>query len=99
MICVACNQKSSFDNIDKWRNEISEVEPEKPVMLILTKSDMIDLIPEENAVQFEKLTEKSTTGGFQGACQTSSKEWEDFNVHKAFNKTLITAYKSKNMSN
>ena len=50
MICVACNQKSSFDNIDKWRNEISEVEPEKPVMLILTKSDMIDLIPEENAV-------------------------------------------------
>ena len=95
MICVACNQKSSFDNVDKWRNEIQEVEPSKPVMLILTKSDMADIVDEDKLVTFESLTTKSQTGGFQGACQTSSKEWEDFNVHKAFNKTLITAYKAK----
>ena len=68
MLCVATNQKSSFDNIDKWRNEISEVEPTKPVMLILTKSDMADLIDENRLVTFESLTTKSTTGGFQGAC-------------------------------
>ena len=53
MICVACNQPSSFENIDKWRNEISEVEPEKPVMLILTKSDMIDIIAEGSGVSFD----------------------------------------------
>ena len=67
-------------------------------MLVLTKSDYADIIHDEDKlVTFEMLTTKSSTGGFQGACQTSSKEWEDFNVHKAFNKTLITAFKSRNM--
>ena len=68
MLCVACNQKSAFDNIDKWRNEVYEVEPNKPIMLILTKSDMVDLIPETHVVTFEMLTTKSRTGGYQGAC-------------------------------
>ena len=27
--------------------------------------------------------------------KTSSKAWEDFNVHKAFNKALTAAYKFK----
>jgi len=27
--------------------------------------------------------------------KTSSKEWEDFNVHTAFNKTLATAFMMK----
>ena len=69
MVCVAVNQPSSFANIDKWRNEIQEVEPTKPIMLILTKSDMADLIDDEDAkVSFESLTDKSKKGGFQGAC-------------------------------
>ena len=29
------------------------------------------------------------------AAETSSKVWEDFNVHKAFNKTLAAAYDFK----
>ena len=29
--------------------------------------------------------------------KTSSKAWEDFNVHKAFNKALTAAYKYKYM--
>ena len=73
-------------------------------MLALTKADITEariidnnFIGEKFRVDFEELETKSSSGGFQGACQTSSKEWEDFNVHKAFNKTLITAYKSKNM--
>ena len=34
MICVACNIQESFDNIDKWKVEINEIESEKPILLI-----------------------------------------------------------------
>ena len=40
MICVACNIPESFDSIGKWKAEIKEVEPEKPIVLILTKRDL-----------------------------------------------------------
>ena len=33
----------------------------------------------------------------QGISETSSKEWEDFNVHKAFVKTIETGLLSKNI--
>ena len=66
-------------------------------MLIMTKSDLEDLTAEDQRVTFEELKKKAEVGNFQGACQTSSKEWEDFNVHHAFNKTLITAFRSKTM--
>ena len=73
-------------------------------MLALTKADITEarfthdnISNEKVKVYFEELETKSSSGGFLGACQTTSTEWEDFNVHKAFNKTLITAYKSKNM--
>ena len=50
MICIAVNSKISFDGINKWRDEIKEIEPDKDIMLILTKSDMAEnnsLNPEE----------------------------------------------------
>ena len=40
MICVATNNRDSFDNIGKWVAEINEVEQEKPIMLVLTKKDL-----------------------------------------------------------
>ena len=40
MICVAVNSKASFDNIEKWRKEIVSIEIDKPIVLLLTKSDM-----------------------------------------------------------
>ena len=44
MICVACNIQESFDNIDKWKVEINEIESEKPILLIQTKSDLEELV-------------------------------------------------------
>ena len=38
---------------------------------------------------------KVEADGYQGYALTSSKEWEDFNVHKAFNKTLMLGLKAK----
>ena len=32
---------------------------------------------------------------FQGTISTSSKEWTDFNVHKAFQQTIGTGYYAK----
>ena len=54
MICIAVNSKTSFDGIDKWRDEIKEVEPTKDIMLILTKSDMAqnDLLNPSDLVTF-----------------------------------------------
>ena len=40
MICVACNLRTSFENIEKWRAEIQAVEQNKPIILVLTKSDL-----------------------------------------------------------
>ena len=60
MICIAVNSKTSFDGINKWRDEIKEIEPDKDIMLILTKSDMAEnnsLNPEE-LVTFESILEK-----------------------------------------
>ena len=42
MICVAVNRQASFDNIEKWRKEIQAVETDKPIVLLLTKSDIVD---------------------------------------------------------
>ena len=42
MICVACNNRDSLENVRKWKSEIETVEPKKPMILILTKSDLKD---------------------------------------------------------
>ena len=58
MICIAVDQKSSFDGIDKWRDEIKEVEPSKDIVLILTKSDMADDLDPSELVTFESIQAK-----------------------------------------
>ena len=69
------------------------------MLLILTKSDLLEEMEEDaedrvdNKMLVKKNKEKSK--GFNGVAKTSSKVWEDFNVHKAFTKTLHTAYKFK----
>ena len=62
MICVSTNQPSSFESIERWRNEIIEVESDKPIMLILTKSDLQDIM--NDPVTIEQLEEESDQKGF-----------------------------------
>ena len=40
MICVACNNPESYENIAKWKVEIMSIEEAKPIVLILTKKDL-----------------------------------------------------------
>ena len=73
-----------------------EVETDKPIFLILTKKDLEDLV--EGPVRIATLRQASKDQGFQGAMATSSKLWEDFNVHKAFVKTIETGLLSKDLA-
>ena len=40
MICVAKNDRGSLENVPKWKQEIQEIEPEKPIALVRTKEDL-----------------------------------------------------------
>ena len=61
--------------------------------MILTKRDLEDYT--EDPVKISALRQASKEQGCQGAMSTSSKAWEDFNVHNAFNKALKTAFMNK----
>ena len=40
MIVVAVNDEYSFESIERWRAEIQQIEPYKPIFLILSKIDL-----------------------------------------------------------
>lgn len=93
MICVAANSHESLESVARWKSEIQEIEQEKPVALILTKSDLADEIDEPVDLPMVKAKQKEMA--FVMSAKTSSKVWEDFNVHKAFNRALTAAYQFK----
>ena len=49
----------------------------------------------DDGVTMDEIEEAKNEHRLQITAGTSSKEWEDFNVHKAFTKTLTFAYKFK----
>ena len=42
LICVVCTDKNNLDGVGKWKAEVQEVEAEKPILLISTKSDLAE---------------------------------------------------------
>ena len=83
-------QRSSVTNIEKWRAEIREVEQEVPIVLIITKKDLRLIRPDET-VSTDEFKEVKKRFNLTAMHETSSKDWEDFNVHKAFQKAIKTA--------
>lgn len=55
MICVACNNPESLENVQRWKAEIQEIEPNKPIAIILTKQDLMEQV--DNAVTLEDIEE------------------------------------------
>ena len=49
----------------------------------------------EDSVTVEEIKKKQQEVGLQMWAKTSAKVWEDFNVHKAFNRILVAAYRFK----
>ena len=52
---------------------------------------------ELNPITKQDLMDKKNELGLQAVAETSSKEWEDFNVHKAFVTTIETGLQYKNL--
>ena len=59
----------------------------------MTKSDLAEAL--DDPVTLDDVDSKKDELSLQLSAATSSKEWEDFNVHKAFTRTLTFAYKYK----
>ena len=97
MICVSANSRDALNNVAKWKAEIQTVEPSMPIMLVLTKADLLEYMEENEPqrVTNEDINAKMEEQQLQGTSMTSSKNWEDFNVHKAFVKAISTAYFNK----
>ena len=40
MICVAINDRTSYENIEQWKDEIRVNCPETPIIIVGTKTDL-----------------------------------------------------------
>ena len=40
MICVAINNRTSYENIEQWKDEIKATCPDTPIIIVGTKSDL-----------------------------------------------------------
>ena len=97
MICTAVNSVSSLENVErKWIGEISVVQT-APMLLILTKKDLIPYLEEAETehITEEVVRKKAKDLNFTDHAMTSAKAWEDFNVHKAFDSAIQAAYYNK----
>ena len=61
MICVAADKPRSLlhENISMWKAKIQEIEAEKPIALILTKGDLVEMVEEPvtlEQIKSEKIT-------------------------------------------
>ena len=91
---MAADQLQSYDHVRRWKEEIQTVESEKPIILVLTKSDL-DETQEDDLVDLAMLREKSRLEGLQGAMKTSAKNSNDLSVQLAFERILTTAFEHK----
>ena len=92
MLCVSVVNLDSFENIAKWQSEIRSVCPDTPIILVSTKSDLRKNAA--TAITAQQLKARSESD-FQGWCETSSKEWRDDNVKKAFYSAAKMACENK----
>ena len=76
MICVAKDKRDSFDNINKWKQEIQAVERDKPIMLILTKDDIKGFEAQVSSEDLKKFRTESY-GSFSGVRTTSALKLKD----------------------
>ena len=64
---------------------------------MILKSDLVDMLDEDERVDETQIRAKKEELGFADSAVTSAKLWENFNVHKATNRTFIAAYLFKYM--
>ena len=92
ILAVSPDSEESFQNIDKWRNELQLVEPDTPIVLFMNKSDLPN-----SSEMFARVrrVRKLDPESFTACYKTSAKEWRDFNVYTAFRNSLRRAFEYK----
>ena len=82
MICVAADNRTSFDDIQNWMTEIDSVSSaySKPRVLVLTKNDVPD---DQRQVTEDQISLEAKAKGFQAVFMTSS-EGNSESVQKAW---------------
>ena len=93
MICVSKDQETSLASVTNWIQEIREKDQGKPIILIMTKTDLSE---EEclNPVTLDQLKATQKNHGLQGIYQASSKA-KDNSVYKAFMYAIMAAREHK----
>ena len=89
MLCVAVNNRDSLDMIKSFKNEIRVVNLTAPVLLVGTKNDVRET--EEDCLTMQDLEKESKEYKFLDTMETSSKNWQEGSVKKAFNKAIDIA--------
>ena len=80
IICLAVDNRTSLENVGKWKNEVKEadIDDDTPIILMATKMDLREQL--NDPITADEVKKKRKEMGFTGSYETSSKEWEDFNV-------------------
>ena len=89
------NNRNSLVNISKWKNELRAVEQDVPIIMLSTKKDLRDHLKAGETISSDEMKKAKKENGLIGLHDTTSKEWKDFNVHKAFNKSIKAAINYK----
>ena len=53
IVCVAANAPDSLRNVNKWTNEIRSIRPLAPIMIVLTKGDLVEYLEPNMRVTLE----------------------------------------------
>ena len=87
MLCLSKDQNNSGDDcVGKWIREIRSIEPNKPIVLILTKKDLKN----KNYFTEERLEQIKIDYKLQQVCSTSSKDDQN-SVLEAFDESIRQA--------
>ena len=93
MLCCAVNNHESLERLKEFKLEIRSINQRAPIILVGCKSDIRET--EDGCLTKEDLEAQSQEHGFSETLETSSKNWQDQNVKKAFNRAIKLAYYQK----
>ena len=87
MLCVSAVSRDSLNNIGKWKTEIRGIEQDSPIVLVITKIDLRQEMPDK-AISIKEIKAATKKHRLIKYFETTAKNVDDFNVHKCFNKAI-----------
>ena len=96
MLCFAVDSVNhTEENVIRWIAEIRNVEPSKPIAVILTKNDLLERPDVDQRFNEYTLQLLKQNLGLQLFCSTSCLDDTDTSVNEAFEQSILEACKYK----